>query len=146
MPAAQPMYLLDTNVLSELTKPRPELVVTRRIYATSRERVFASEMSRYELRYGARLKGDSGQLWQNIVERVVPIPIWLPVEAEVSHASGDLDATLKLAGRPIGLADVCIAATALVYDLVLVTRNRRHFDAIPGLTVENWFPDGAAAW
>lgn len=139
------MYLLDTNVLSELTRPRPELVVTRRIYATSRECVFASEMSRYELRYGARLKGESGELWQNIVERVLPIPVWLPVEAEVAQASGDLDAMLKKSGRPIGLADVCIAATALVYDLVLVTRNRRHFEAFPDLTIENWFPDGGAS-
>lgn len=143
MPGAGPMYLLDTNVLSELTKPRPEIRVTRRIYGTSPGRLFASEMTRYELRFGAQLKHDAGELWARIVERILPIPIWLPVETEVAHATGDLDARLQAQGRRIGLADVCIAATAHVYNLVLVTRNTRHFANIGDLTLENWFPEGS---
>ena len=135
------MYLLDTNVLSELTKPRPEVVVSRRIYATSKERLFASEMTRYELRYGAELKEQPNKLWERIHTLVLPIPIWLPVNGEVASATADLDARLTRQGRRIELADVCIAATARVYDLVLVTRNTRHFADIPDLTVENWFPE-----
>ncbi len=135
------MYLLDTNVLSELTKPRPDAEVTRRIYGTSQERLFASEMSRYELRFGAQLKEKPNEIWSRVVELILPIQVWLPVGAEVASATGDLDARLQREGKRIELADVCIAATALVFDLVLVTRNVRHFQGVPGLVLENWFPE-----
>lgn len=135
------MYLLDTNVLSELTKPRPDPEVTRRIYGTSQERLFASEMSRYELRFGAQLKDTPNEIWSRVVELILPIPVWLPIGAEVASATGDLDARLQREGKRIELADVCIAATALVFDLVLVTRNVRHFQGVPGLALENWFPE-----
>jgi predicted nucleic acid-binding protein len=135
------MYLLDTNVLSELTKPRPDPEVSRRIYSTSQEHLFASEMTRYELRFGAQLKANAEAIWNRVVEFILPIPIWLPVEAEVASATGDLDARLQREGKRLELADVCIAATALVFDLVLVTRNLRHFQSVPGLMLENWFPE-----
>ena len=41
---------------------------------------------------------------------------------------------------PIDWADLFIAATALAHDLIVVTRNVRHFDRIDGLLTENWFP------
>ena len=36
--------------------------------------------------------------------------------------------------------DLFIAATALVHGLIVSTRNVRHFERVPGLVVENWFP------
>lgn len=138
------MFLLDTNILSELTKPRPEVAVTSRIYATSPDRLFASEMSRYELRYGAQLRDRPEEFWERVASLILPVPVWIPVESEVAMATGDLDARLRRQGTRIELADVCIAATALAFDLVLVTRNVRHFENVPALSVENWFPEGAA--
>lgn len=138
------MFLLDTNILSELTRPRPEVAVTSRIYATSPDRLFASEMSRYELRYGAQLRDRPEEFWERVASLILPVPVWIPVESEVAMATGDLDARLRRQGTRIELADVCIAATALAFDLVLVTRNVRHFENVPALSVENWFPEGAA--
>jgi predicted nucleic acid-binding protein len=46
---------------------------------------------------------------------------------------GRLRALLRLQGTLIPDLDLLIAATALQHDLVLLTRNRRHFDRIPGL-------------
>ncbi len=54
------MYLLDTNVLSELTRPRPDVAVIRRLFSTSPSALFVSEMTRYELRYGAALHPPHG--------------------------------------------------------------------------------------
>jgi predicted nucleic acid-binding protein len=135
------MYLLDTNVLSELVRARADESVSRRIYTISPERLFASEMTRYELRYGAKLEGASPTLWGRIVDIILPLPTWLAIDPDVSSAAADLDAHLTALGRRIETPDAFIAATALVYDLVLVTRNVRHFSHVPELTVENWFPE-----
>lgn len=138
-----PLYLLDTNVLSELTKPRPDEVVNRRIYGVSPERLFASEVSRYELRRGVRLKNDPDELWKRIEEVILPIATWLALDSDVAMAAADTDADLTRMGRRIDKPDLFLAATALAFDLVLVTRNVRHFAHVPGLTFENWFHERA---
>jgi tRNA(fMet)-specific endonuclease VapC len=60
----------------------------------------------------------------------------------VSTATADLDGAMRRMGRMIEAADVFIAGTALAFGLVLVTRNVRHFQEVPGLEIENWFPEG----
>jgi predicted nucleic acid-binding protein len=139
-----PLYLLDTNVLSELTKPRPDETVSRRIYGVSPERLFASEVSRYELRRGAQMKNDPETIWERIEELILPIVTWLALDSDVAMAAADADAQLTRIGRRIDRPDLLLAATALAFDLVLVTRNVRHFTSVQGLTVENWFPERKA--
>lgn len=134
------MFLLDTNVLSELTKKRSDPGVTRRIISTRSEDLFASEVTRYELRRGAALDARFEQLWNEIVARILPVPTWIPVNREVAIATADLDAALSRKGRSIESIDALIAGTALAFGLILVTRNVRHFAELPGLSVENWFP------
>jgi tRNA(fMet)-specific endonuclease VapC len=53
--------------------------------------------------------------------------------------AGELRAEWKQAGTPVGYEDGLIAAVTLVADLILVTRNVRHFDHVSNLKVENWF-------
>ena len=48
-------------------------------------------------------------------------------------------ATLEQRGEPIGPIDVLIAGTALAQTAVLVTRNVREFERVPGLQVEDWY-------
>lgn len=135
------MYLFDTNVLSELAKPRTNVSVVRKLLACDRTLRYASEMSRYELRYGAALRPQNTTLWPHIEREILPRFTWLPIAAEVSMRTADLCAQLRAQGQTIDWADVAIAATALSNDLVLVTRNVRHFERIPQLQVENWFED-----
>src|SRR5262249_55425163 len=54
----------------------------------------------------------------------------------VAEKFDQLRANKKL--KKIGRADLLIACTALAYDAVLVTRNLRHFQLVPGLRLENW--------
>ncbi len=136
------MFLLDTNVLSELTKPQPDIEVSRRIHGTERDRLFASEMSRYEIRYGAMLHPRAEEFWEKALRKLIPIPVWLPVGNEVSLATAELEVELRRTGTPIGLVETFLAATALTFQLVMVTRNVRHFEKVPGLEIENWFPEG----
>ncbi len=137
------MFLLDTSVLSELAKPHPDLAVSRRIHGTEPDRLFASELSRYEIRYGAMLRPRSEELWDTVMRKVLPLPIWLPIDDGISLATGELDAELRRRGTPLGLVETFLAATALRHQLVLVTREFRRFAGVPGLTIENWFPEAA---
>lgn len=133
------MYLIDTNVLSEVIRARPDVGVLRKLLKTAPRFRFASEITRYELRYGAVLRSDGEALWARIEERILPLVNWLPIDAAVVVTAADLGVMLRRAGKPVDWADLMLAATAVVHDLTMVTRNVRHFDRMPDLHVENWF-------
>lgn len=133
------MYLLDTNVLCEVLRPRPEPNVIRRLLACHSRMLFASEITRFELCFGAQLRADAPLFWARIQRELLPLVTWLPVDALVSARAGEIAAQQRLSGRPSGTVDPLIAATALTKGVPLVTRNVRHFDRIDGLQLENWF-------
>lgn len=130
--------VLDTNVLSELVKSQPNASVSQMILDAPPGSLFASEMTRYELRLGALLHPRPDHLWARIQALILPIPTWLPVTAEVSEQTAEIEATLSRKGTPIGVIDPFIAASALVLGCPVVTRNTRHFEAVDGLHVINW--------
>jgi len=133
------MVVLDTNVLSELVKPRPNPALLERVLAAPRGTFYASEMTRYELRFGALLHPAPERLWARIQALVLPVPIWRPVNQAIAERAAAVAALLRRKGRPADAVDPFIAATALDLDIPVVTRNLRHFEAIDGLVVENWF-------
>lgn len=137
------MVLLDTNVLSEVLRKRPLLAVMRALHALRPEQRYASEITRYELRAGTARLNDDGTLWQRTQLQVLPLVRWLPFDAPVAMAAADIGAALRRRGEPVEETDLFIAATALVHGFSVSTRNVRHFERVPGLVVENWFPAGA---
>jgi tRNA(fMet)-specific endonuclease VapC len=62
----------------------------------------------------------------------------LPVNQSVADVAADLYADLRKRGEPIDDIDLLIAGTAIANGLTLVTNNRKHFDRIAQLEVENW--------
>jgi tRNA(fMet)-specific endonuclease VapC len=133
-------YLLDTNVLSEVLKLRPEPRVVERLREVAASTAYTSSVCVTELRYGARRHPGGDGLWERIAREVLSRVQILPLgEAEALRA-GDLLAELESAGQPIGVEDVLIGATALVGSLTVATRNVRLFRRLPGLTVESWWP------
>ncbi len=132
--------LLDTNVLSEVLRRQPSLAVMKALHALRPEQRFASEVTRYELRAGAALRDDAGQLWLRM-QQVLTLVQWLPFDARAAMAAADIGAALRRRGEPVEETDLFIAATALVHGFSVSTRNVRHFERVPGLIVENWFPD-----
>ena len=135
------MYVLDTNVLSELVRPRPNAAISERVLEAARGTLLASEMTRYELRFGALLHPSPAPFWARIEALVLPIPIWLPVTAAISDLAARITIELRRKGRPSDVVDPFIAATALEYGYPVVTRNVRHFEPIEGLRVEDWFEE-----
>ncbi len=51
---------------------------------------------------------------------------------------GRLTNELKAKGSPIGDLDTLVASTALVHRQILLTRDKAHFEKVPGLVVESW--------
>jgi predicted nucleic acid-binding protein len=134
------VYLLDTNIVSEIVKPIPDGVVMTKLTAQRPDRLFASEMTRFELREGALRRADAAALWERIQAQVLPLVNWLPVTRPIAETAGEIAASLRKMGRPPkGPVDPLLAATASVHGLTLVTRNVRDFEYVPHLVIENWF-------
>ena len=62
----------------------------------------------------------------------------LDFDPEDARSAGELRAELAKAGTPIGPLDVLIAGQALARSLTVITHNRREFERVRGLKVENW--------
>lgn len=70
------------------------------------------------------------------VKRLLGMFDMLALTHESAMLAGEIDAKVK--SNPIGQSDILIAAIALANNQVLITKNRRHFEKVPGLKVEGW--------
>jgi predicted nucleic acid-binding protein len=135
-----PAYLLDTNVLSELLKRRPEPAVVRALNLIPVEDLFTSSICVMELRRGSRRHPKGEQLWERIGRELLCRVQILGFGEQEAVLAGDIGADLALTGAPIGTEDALIAATALANGLTVATRNVAHFSRIATLRVINWWP------
>ena len=137
------MYLLDTCVLSELTKRRPEPAVIEWVDAVDEASLFISVITVGEIRKGiARLAHSArrGELetWLEMdllgrfANRI------LPFDVETLLFWGALTARLEGEGRPLPAVDSLIAATSLHNHLALVTRNVKDFEGTGLVIVNPW--------
>ena len=136
-------YLLDTNVVSEWTRPRPDPGVLAWLDAVDEDRVFLSVVTLAELRRGvARLpagaKRDRLDDWLRrdlllrFEDRI------LPVDPDVADSWGEIVAARDAMGRPLAAMDALVAATTIVHRLTLVTRNEMDFQLTLGPIVNPW--------
>jgi predicted nucleic acid-binding protein len=87
----------------------------------------ASEVTRFELLAGVRPReSDDVEAFSEVVE-------WVIVDEDVSRRAALLARRFRPSHSGIGDADYLVAATALEFDLPLLTRNVRHFPMLPGL-------------
>ncbi len=136
-------FLLDTNAVSEWTKPKPDPGLAAWLANADEDRVFLSAITLAEIRFGiARLapgqRREALEIWfkddlaMRFDGRV------LPVEAEVAGAWGKIAAACAAKGRPVGIMDGFIAATAMVHALTVVTRNTVDFEHTPVAVLNPW--------
>jgi toxin FitB len=121
------MYLLDTNVVSELRRPRPHGAVVAWLQTIQNDHLSISAMTIFELQRGVERarRGDperAGEIEQWI-DRIIGTYRVLPVDAPIAR----LGAKLVHGLSPDLQEDGLIAATALVHNLTVVTRNLRDF-------------------
>lgn len=129
-------YLLDTCVISDFIKGEPG--TQTRLKQTLPVDIAVSVITVMELRYGLLINPQRAQKVEPaIASLLASITVLSFNTAEVEQAA-QIRAALKYQGQPIGAYDVLIAATALQYNLLMVTANQREFDRVPGLQTENW--------
>ena len=133
------MYLLDTDILSNLLRRTPSTILIAKLASVPPEQQFTSAITAGELFYGAyRLGPMSSALLERLREILLPnLPI-IPFETEAAIKYGQIRAELERKGTTIGDADLRIAAIALVRGLTVITGNINHFQRVPELPVENW--------
>jgi tRNA(fMet)-specific endonuclease VapC len=135
------MYLLDTDVLSNLMKRAPASALVARLARVPPEDQFTSSVTLGELLYGAHRSSRTAALLERIEETLLPeLPV-LPFDAAAARRYGELRAELERRDTPIGDADTRVAAIALSRQLTVVTGGERHFRQVPGLEIENWLKD-----
>jgi len=129
-------YLLDTNVLSELVKKKPDAKVIAWFDGVPDDSLYVSVLSIGEIRKGVESVSDAARKEKLRVWLEHTLPDWfegrvLPVDEEVAEQWGRMLAEVN---RPVAAIDSLLAATALHYDLRMVTRNAQDF-LFPGLEV-----------
>ena len=129
-------YLLDTNLLSETVRPKPDPGVNRWLDTVPDEALYISVLTLGEIRRGIERLTEGTRRERLRVWLEHELPDWfgdrlLAVDQAVADRWGRL---LAEAARPMPSIDSLLAATALHHDLRLVTRNAKDFD-YPGLEV-----------
>lgn len=127
-------YLLDTNIVSEATRPTPSTRVTEWLSRVLDTELFISALTIAEIRRGI-LENDAGRK-RRLLERWFEGPEGPSALFRNRVLSFDEAAAMEWArimaegtalGRPRSAIDMVIAASAAVHDCVVVTLNARHF-------------------
>ncbi|MDX2284945.1 MAG: type II toxin-antitoxin system VapC family toxin [Bacteroidia bacterium] len=128
--------LIDTDILSFYFKGDAQVAARMGDYLEAFPQVNLSIITYYEIIAGLKFKKAERQLqaFENFANENTVIHI---SEASAS-ISASLYASLRQRGITIGTADMLIAGIAIENGLTLITNNERHYEAIPGLRVENW--------
>lgn len=137
------MILLDTNIVSELMRTRPDDQVRGFLAAQRLETLFLPSLVVAEIRYGlARLPdGQRRAALEGLFERFLAEGFAervLPFDATCALRYARVRAAREAAGRPIALADALIGGLALAYGAALATRNTSDFEGIGLRLVNPW--------
>lgn len=137
------MFLLDTNVVSELIRPVPEPTVAAWVAGQAATSLFLTAVNEAELRYGVAImpagaRRDAvgaaidGLLREDFGGRV------LPFDSGAAAVYATLAAGRRAIGRPVAQADAQIAAIAAANGMTVVTRNIEDFSDTGVEVVNPW--------
>jgi hypothetical protein len=136
-------FLLDTNVVSEWVKPRPDPGVITWLEEADEDRVFLSVVTLAELRYGiermpAGARRSRLDRWLREEMTLRFEQRILSVDALIAETWGRVAARSQAAGRKMSIMDAFLAATAEVHRLTIVTRNVVDFSALGNSVLNPW--------
>ena len=137
-------FLLDTNVVSELTRDEPNPKVSD--FISKQQELWLASLVVYELEFGLQLlppgrRRDQVSLANARVMAAFRDRI-LPLNRVGAEWAARFRVKARQQGRAIRLADALIAGTAMANDLTLVTRNVRDFEGLDIDIVNPWEPTG----
>lgn len=128
-------FLPDTNIWIALA--RGDRALQERMAALRPSQILACSIVRAELMFGARKSARVNANLEGFVALLAPF-LSVPFDDAAAERYGMIRAALETAGTPIGANNLLIASIALSHDCVMVTRNCREFERVPGLRTEVW--------
>lgn len=128
-------YLLDTNVISQLSKDRPHEKVLAWINNQDEDDLFLSVATLLEIRYGIERSavGKKRERLERWLVHDLPNRFYdriVPVERHTADLTGRIMARSQKEGWKMESMDALIGATAMVHDMALATLNRKHFERL----------------
>lgn len=145
------MIVLDTNVLSELTRATPSPAVIAWAHAQDPEAMFTTAVCEAELLFGiaAMAEGRRQAALARAVDAMLATVLGgrvLPFDRAAARIYGALAAESRRSGRPVGMADLQIAAIARARNAdSIATRNAQHFAGCGVAIVDPWLAGAASA-
>jgi tRNA(fMet)-specific endonuclease VapC len=127
-------YLIDTDWVIHYLSGRQDIV--NRLHALRQDGLGLPVIVLAELYEGVYYSRDPEKDERGLNDFLRGVVV-LGVDEETARIFGRERGRLRSTGAIIGDMDLWIAATALQYDLTLLTNNRRHFDRIDGLRIES---------
>ena len=126
-------WLLDTNVLSELRRPKPDRKVVAFVAAQPLERLYVSAVTFAEIRFGIERVGDASRraaLHDWLAHKVRPMfdQRALPITEDIMFKWRLMVENGRKVGHTFSQPDLIIAATASHHGLTIVSRDRRDYD------------------
>ena len=138
------VIVLDTNVLSELVRTAPSPVVVAWARVQPQETIFATVICEAELLAGiamisdGRRRADLARAVAAMLTTVLGSRV-LPFDRAAAHSYAELAAVRRRTGRPVGMADLQIAAIARARNVeAIATRNTPHFDGCGVPLINSW--------
>src|SRR6202171_4356222 len=136
-------FLLDTNCISELVRPKPEPRVMEWIDAADEGMLYLSVLTFGEIRKGlaALPQGKRRthlETWLEVDLRDRFAGRILPIDATVADRGGSLAAHAKSQGKGLSTINGLLAATALHHNLTVVSRNVSDFRSVPVQVLDPW--------
>jgi tRNA(fMet)-specific endonuclease VapC len=128
--------LVDTDILSYYFKQDPQIVRAVAQYLSGFDQLNISLVTYYEVVAGLKFKRAQQQL--KLFEDFVRDHHVINITRRSVIISGEIYASLRWKGIIIGTSDTLIAGMAIENNLSLVTNNKRHFELIDGLKIDNW--------
>ncbi len=136
-------WLLDTNILSELRKPRPESKVIDFVAAQPLEQLYISVVTLAEIRFGIERVGEANrrfELTDWLTNKVRPMfeQRVLPITEDVMLKWRLLVEEGRKTGHTFSQPDLIIAATAIYHGLTIITRDRKDYAKARAQVINPW--------
>jgi predicted nucleic acid-binding protein len=143
------VIILDTNVISELTRPVPDPGVITWLDSLPAEETAITAITAAELRYGVRRMPDGRRRTglSEAVNTLITIDFRdrvEPFDVLAADQYADVVTAREQAGQPISTSDAQIAAICRVLNATLATRNTSDFTGIGDNLIDPWKAAGTA--
>lgn len=129
-------YMLDTNMCIYAQKRNAS--VLSHLKEAWQEGIAISAITLAELEHGVQASASKEKNAVALMKFLTLVDV-LPFDSVAAAEYGDICATLRSKGTPIGTMDMLIAGHARSAGLVIVTHNVREFERVEGLVLEDWF-------